>query len=205
MILLNGLPPNATIVSLASSSIRLSESLGTLASSKRLLPSAMPTCPCLGRSEPVYGANTNHIRARRRGRARAVRSPGPLCFSGSLSDSLGCPPRLKPRPHKLGGLGLHERKLTAIGGVEQIDLRTIRKGEGACAIPLDGVRAGDGLLTSNLPVKVRGSDASLLTVAVKHGVPCNGERSLVIIPRDFDPIKGERIRPVQRGLRALRP
>ena len=50
-------------------------------------------------------------------------------LSGSVSDPLGRPPRLKPRPHKLGGLGLHERKHRAIGGDEQIDLRTIRKGE----------------------------------------------------------------------------
>ena len=120
-----------------------------------------------------------------------------------MGNPLGRPPRLKPRPHKLGGLGLHERKHRAIGGEEQIDLRTIRKGDGACAIRLDGVRAGDGLVTRNLPVKVRGSDAFLLTVAVKHGIPCNGERDLVIIPRDFNPIKGERIRPVKRGHGAL--
>src|SRR5919107_4617647 len=87
-------------------------------------------------------------------------------LSGSLSDPLGRPPRLKARPHKLGGLGLHERKHTAIRGDEQIDLRTIRKGEGACAIRLDGVRAKDGLVTSNLPVKVSGNDTLLLTVAV---------------------------------------
>src|SRR5919107_3141974 len=111
-------------------------------------------------------------------------------LSGSLSDPLGRPPQLKPRPHKLGGLGLHERKHRAIGGDEQIDLRTIRKGEGACAIPLDGVRAGDGLLTRKVPVKVRGSDAFLLTVPVKHGIPCNGEWKLVIIALDFNPIKG---------------
>src|SRR5918993_1177154 len=131
--------------------------------------------------------------------------PGIGELSASVSDPPGRPPRLKPRPHKLGGLGLDERKHTAIGGDEHVDLRTIRKGEGACAIRLDSVRAGDGLLTRNLPVKVGGNDTLLLTVAVKHAIPCNGERGLVIIPLDFDPIKGERIRAVKSGLRALRP
>src|SRR5688572_4508239 len=124
-------------------------------------------------------------------------------MSDSVSDPLGRPPRFKPRSHKLGGLGLDERKLTAIGGDEHIDLRTIPKGDGACAIRLDGVRGGDALVTSNLPVKVRGSDAFLLTVAVKHSIPCNGERDLVIITLDYNPIKGEQIRAVKRGLRAL--
>src|SRR5918995_2885334 len=126
-------------------------------------------------------------------------------MSDLVSDPLGRPPRFKLRPHKLGGLGLDERKDTAVWGDEHIDLRTIPIGDGACAIRLDGIRGGDGLLTSNLPVKVRGSDAFLLTVAVKDGIPCKGERDMVIIPRDFNPIKGEQISPVKRGLRALRP
>src|SRR5918994_6827580 len=126
-------------------------------------------------------------------------------MSDLVSDPLGRPPRFKPRPHKLGGLGLDERKDTAVWGDEHIDLRTIPIGDGACAIRLDCIRGGDGLLTSNLPVKVRGSDAFLLTIAVKHGIPCNGERGLVIIALDFDSIKGERIRSVKSGLRALRP
>jgi hypothetical protein len=53
---------------------------------------------------------------------RDVIGPGPLCFSGSLSDSLGRPARFKTRPHKLGGLDLHERKHTAVWGDEHVDL-----------------------------------------------------------------------------------
>ena len=71
-------------------------------------------------------------------------------MSGSVSDPLGRPPRFKPRPHKLGGLGLDERKLTAIGGDEQIVTRAIRIGGGACAIRLDGIRAGDVLVVNNI-------------------------------------------------------
>src|SRR5215216_2423570 len=80
-------------------------------------------------------------------------------MSGPVSDPLGRPPRFKPRPHKLGGLGLDERKLTAIGGDEQIVTRAIRIGGGACAIRLDGIRAGDVLVVNNilLPRKKRNS------------------------------------------------
>jgi hypothetical protein len=125
--------------------------------------------------------------------------------SASLYNPLGTPPRFETRPHELGGLGLHERKHAAIGGDEYIDLRTIPKGDGACAVRLDRVREGVGLLTSNLPVEVRGIDAFCLTVAVKDCIPCKGERDLLIIALDFDPIKGEQIRALKRGLGALRP
>src|SRR5215217_5004304 len=85
---------------------------------------------------------------------RDVIGPGPSCFSGSLSHSLGRPLLFKPRCHPLGGLGLHKRELIAIGVDELIVLRTIRIADGACAIRLDGIRAGEGILTSNLPVHV---------------------------------------------------
>src|SRR3712207_5900235 len=69
--------------------------------------------------------------------------PGSL--SGSLSHSLGTPPQFKTRRHKLGGIGLDERVRTAIGGDEQIVMRTgsstLSKGDSACAIRLDGIRA----------------------------------------------------------------
>jgi hypothetical protein len=40
------------------------------------------------------------------------------------------------------GVGLHPREHTAVGVDEQIVLRIIRKGDGACAIRIDGIRAG---------------------------------------------------------------
>jgi hypothetical protein len=43
-----------------------------------------------------------------------------------------------------------------------------------------------------------------LTVAVIDLIRCTGERDL-FVARDVNPILGEQIRPVQRGLRALRP
>jgi len=43
-----------------------------------------------------------------------------------------------------------------------------------------------------------------VAVAVKDVIPCNGEREL-FIALDFNTIEGEQIRPVKRGLRALRP
>jgi hypothetical protein len=64
-----------------------------------------------------------------------------------------------PRRHILG-IGLDERKHTAIGGDEQMVARTVAKGGGASAIRLDGIRAGEGLVTKNLPVKVSGMLAS---------------------------------------------
>jgi hypothetical protein len=76
-----------------------------------------------------------------------------MCFSGSLSDSLGTPPQFKTRRHKLG-VGTHERKHRAIRGDEHVVTRAIRKGEGACAIRLDAIRPRAGLVTKSLPVKV---------------------------------------------------
>ena len=76
-----------------------------------------------------------------------------MCFSGSLSDSLGTPPQFKTRRHKLG-IGTHERKHRPIRGDEQIVTRAIRKSEGACAIRLDAIRPGERLVTKSLPVKV---------------------------------------------------
>ena len=74
-------------------------------------------------------------------------------MSGSVSDPLGRSLQFKPRRHTTG-IGLDEREHAAIGGDEQIALPTIRRGDGACAIRLDGIRAGGVLLTSNVPVKV---------------------------------------------------
>jgi hypothetical protein len=76
-----------------------------------------------------------------------------LCFSGSLSDSLGRSPQFKTRRHNLG-VGTHERELRAIRGDEHVVTRAIRKSEGACAIGLDAIRLGERLVTSDLPVKV---------------------------------------------------
>jgi hypothetical protein len=59
---------------------------------------------------------------------RDVIGPGPSCFSGSLSHSLGTPLLFKPRTHQLGGLGLHVRQHRAIGGDVIIVVRTIRIG-----------------------------------------------------------------------------
>src|SRR5215204_1828423 len=64
-------------------------------------------------------------------------------LSGSDSDSLACHSPFKPRDHILGGLGLHPREHTAVGGDEQIVPRTIRESDGACAIRIDGIRAGE--------------------------------------------------------------
>src|SRR5215211_436944 len=63
----------------------------------------------------------------RKKRGPGRRSPGPLCLSGSLYDSLGTPPHFKTRRHKLG-VGTDERKHTAIRGDEHIVTRAIRKG-----------------------------------------------------------------------------
>src|SRR5215216_1560676 len=105
-------------------------------------------------------------------------------MSGPVSDPLGRPPRFKPRPHKLGGLGLDERKLTAIGGDEQIVTRAIRIGGGACAIRLDGIRAGDVLVVNSILLPRRGILRSSDTGAspkfsrprriLRRGVRCQG-------------------------------
>jgi hypothetical protein len=80
--------------------------------------------------------------------------PGSL-LSGSLSHSLGRHLRVNPRRHILG-VGAHEREHTAIRGDEHVALRsgTIRKGDGACAIRLDSVRAREAIIAKSLPVKV---------------------------------------------------
>jgi hypothetical protein len=97
-------------------------------------------------------------KAKRRAEA-TLRAPALLSASELLrllwGNPLGRRSLFKTRRHKLGGLGLDERKLTAIGGDELIETRAIRKGDGACAIRLDGIRAREGLVTRNLPVKVR--------------------------------------------------
>src|SRR5215212_6648534 len=75
-----------------------------------------------------------------------ARAPG---LSASGSDSLG-----RPRRHKPLGIGLDEREQSAIGGDEQIVVRTVRKGGRACAICIDGVRAAEGLVIKDVPVEV---------------------------------------------------
>src|SRR5215203_2118089 len=92
----------------------------------------------------IYQTVSPRTRANRRGptELRLFRNP------------LGCPLQLQPRRYLLGGFDLDKRVHRAIGGDEQIVLLTRIKGSGACAICLDSIRAGVGLLASNLPVKV---------------------------------------------------
>src|SRR5215213_4938844 len=143
-------------------------------------------------------------------KGRGCSSPALLSASGLRlwGDPLGRRPQFKRRRHLLGGVGLDEREHTAIGGNEHIPshnpIRGWPIGGGACAIRLDGIRAGQYLVASNMPIIVTRNVNLSLTVAVKLFIPCNGERHLVL-PEDVNPIKGEQIRPVQRGLRALRP
>ena len=59
---------------------------------------------------------------------RGVIGPGPSCFSGSVSDSLGRYLMFIPRQHPIGGLGLHERQHRPIGGDVIIVARPIRIG-----------------------------------------------------------------------------
>ena len=89
------------------------------------------------------------------GSASPTTSAQEALLGGSLSHSLGTPPRVNPRRHILGG-GTHERELRAIRGDEHVALRsgTIPKGDGACAIRLDRIRPSEGVLTKNLPIEV---------------------------------------------------
>src|SRR5919112_3927995 len=131
--------------------------------------------------------------------------PGSL-LSGSLSYTLGRHLLVNRCPHKLA-VGTHERELRAIWGDEDVAVYsgTIPNGEGACAIRLDRIRPREAIVTKNLPIKVTGIDTFDLTLAVKDIIACNGERPLLTIALDFNPILGEQIRPLKRGLRALRP
>src|SRR5215208_2565131 len=101
-------------------------------------------------------------------------------------------------------MDLHKRKLTAIGGDELIVTRAIRIGGGACAIRLDAIRPREGLVTNDLlAVNVQCKDLLHLTLAVKDLIARVGEWEL-LIALDLNPITGEQIRPIKRGLRALR-
>src|SRR5215208_6009606 len=95
----------------------------------------------------------------RRGRAdAALRAPALLFASELLSLLLGNPLgrslQFNPRRHSLGGLDLDEREHTAIGGDEHIKRFRWTVGDGACAIRLDRIRARDGLVANNIPIKV---------------------------------------------------
>ena len=82
--------------------------------------------------------------------------------------------------------------------------RAISIGCGACAIRLDAIRPRDAIVTNDLlAVNVQCKDLLHLTLAVKDLIACQGERPL-LISLDFNPILGEQLRPVERGLRALR-
>jgi hypothetical protein len=127
-----------------------------------------------------------------------------LLFASELlsllwGNPLGRPPQFRARRHN-PGIGQDERESTAVGGDEQIDLRTTCSGDGACAIRLDLIRAGGVLLRNNLPVKVSRNDGVHLTIAVKHVIACHGEWAL-LLPRDVNPIKGEQICPAETANR----
>src|SRR5215213_7865788 len=82
------------------------------------------------------------------------------------------------------------------------------RGGSACAVCLDGIRAGKVFVTKNVPVKVKGTHGLELTVAVKPVKACEGIRSFrypLFRLLDHNPIMAEQIRTVQRGLGALRP
>ena len=82
--------------------------------------------------------------------------------------------------------------------------RAISIGGGACAICLDAIRPGDGLVTNDLlAVNVQCKDLVDLTLAVKDLIARVGEWEL-LIALDRNPISGEQIRPIKRGLGALR-
>src|SRR5215211_8831891 len=101
-------------------------------------------------------------------------------------------------------MGPHKRKLTAIRSGEVIFTRAISIGCGACAIRLDAIRPRDGLVTNNLlAVNVQCKDLLHLTLAVKDLIARVGEWEL-LISLDLNSITGEQIRPLERGLRALR-
>src|SRR5829696_6726289 len=67
-------------------------------------------------------------------------------------NPLGRHPYFRARRHN-AGIGIYPREHAAVRGDEQIGLVAIRGG-GACAIRVDLIRAGEGLLTVNLPIKV---------------------------------------------------
>src|ERR671920_452694 len=101
-------------------------------------------------------------------------------------------------------MDLHIRKLTAIRSDEVIFTRAISIGCGACAIRLDAIRPRDAIVTNDLlAVNVQCKYGFHLTLAVKDLIACQGERPL-LIALDLYPIVGEQVRPVERGLRALR-
>src|SRR5215212_9285228 len=101
-------------------------------------------------------------------------------------------------------MGPHKRKLTAIRSGEVIFTRAISIGGGACAIRLDAIRPRDGLLTNDLlAVNVQCKDLVDLTLAVKDLIARVGEREL-LISLNSNSISSEQIRPIKRGLRALR-
>src|SRR4051794_34802908 len=101
-------------------------------------------------------------------------------------------------------MDLHKRKLTAIRSDELIVTRAIRIGFGACAIRLDAIRPRDAIVTNDLlAVNVQCKDLVHLTLAVKHIIARVGEWEL-LIALDCNSISGEQIRPIKRGLGALR-
>ena len=82
--------------------------------------------------------------------------------------------------------------------------RAISIGGGACAICLDAIRPRDGLVTNDLlAVNVQCIDLVHLTLAVKDLIARVGEWEL-LISLDCNSISGEQIRPIKRGLGALR-
>src|SRR5215208_5690951 len=58
----------------------------------------------------------NAVKAKLAGMAHLPHRPGVGELSGSVYNPLGRPPRFKTRPHELGGLGLDERKHSAVWG-----------------------------------------------------------------------------------------
>jgi hypothetical protein len=86
----------------------------------------------------------------------ALSSPGPSFCERTTSPPMGQPawpsPAVQTPPHN-PGIGLDEGDHSAIGGGEEIVVRDYVRihSDGACAIRLDAIRGGEGLLTSNLP------------------------------------------------------
>src|SRR5215216_6741889 len=81
----------------------------------------------LGRSSQNFYSTHFGVEGQEQGPGRSI-GPGPMCFSGSVSDSLGRYLLFIPRQHPLGGLGLHVRNHRAIWGDVIIVARTIRIG-----------------------------------------------------------------------------
>jgi hypothetical protein len=84
-----------------------------------------------GRAElrriPIPRNTVNKAYREEKGPGRSI-GPGPICFSASVSHSLGTPLLFKARNHQIGGLGRHVRLHRAIGGDVIIVARTIRIG-----------------------------------------------------------------------------